>query len=66
MMTAAPRSYRERRRRMCDKKRRVTWRIAHQAVEALRARGWNVHGYLCSHCGSVHVGKVGEQAEAAA
>ena len=65
-MAASARSYRERRRRMCDRKRRVTWRIAHQAVEALRARGWNVHAYQCPFCDGIHVGKIGERAEAAA
>ena len=47
---------------MCDRKRRVNWRIAHQAAEALRDRGYNTaHAYLCpyaapghAHC---HVGR---------
>jgi hypothetical protein len=59
------RSYRERRRRMCDRKRRVNWRTAHQAAEALRERGWEtVHAYVCPYSTRghvhVHVGK-GEQ-----
>lgn len=51
---------------MCDRKRKVNWRIAHQAVEALRARNHPVHAYRCPHCGEIHVGKIGERAEAAA
>lgn len=57
MTRPSDQSYRKRRRKMCDSKRRLrNMRRGHMAAEAMKARGENVHPYKCPFCGHVHVG----------